>query len=278
MSEKEKFESEFEKEITDLLVLTKTSTGGGAVIGDFIRPVVYFVASVNLQTGEFSHESGILTWMTNRKEENWGYDFQSFEIYHIRARKSMPMPLKAGQSTAWNHRYLVVQLVEKQTTHPQLDAIREHLKQPVIIEDAIGKLILDRKFSCFEGDVDWLGTSCNVILNTDVEDGETAEKALEKFHMLYADLTGWDHRFRTYAAEKLVEGANDWLQDELEEGEEADPITEEDFARRIVISMIAIEADGSITVYYDDDDMFWGHTIVVSINQNGEMTDADIAG
>ena len=42
--------------------------------------------------------------------------------------------------------------------------------------------------------------------------------------------------------------------------------------------MIAIEADGSITVYYDDDDMFWGHTIVVSINQNGEMTDADIAG
>ena len=64
----------------------------------------------------------------------------------------------------------------------------------------------------------------------------------------------------------------------MEEGEEADPITEEDFARRIVISMIAIEADGSITGYDDDDDLFWGHTIVVSINQNGEMTDADIAG
>lgn len=36
MSEKEKFENEFEQEIMDLLVLTKTSTGGGAVVGDFI--------------------------------------------------------------------------------------------------------------------------------------------------------------------------------------------------------------------------------------------------
>ncbi|MDD7294993.1 MAG: DUF2262 domain-containing protein [Oscillospiraceae bacterium] len=278
MSEKEKFENEFEKEITDLLVLTKTSTSGGAVVGNFIRPVVYFVASVNLQTGEFSHESGILTWMTNRNEENWGYDFQSFEIYHIQARKSIPVVLQEHTVAAWNHRYLVCKVMKKNVSDPRLDAMQARLKQPIVIEDAMGKFFLNRQFSCFESDVDWLGTSCNVLLNTDEEDGETAEKALEKFHMLYADLTGWDHRFRAYAAEKLVEGANDWLQDELEEGEEADPITEEDFARRIVISMIAIEADGSITVYYDDDDMFWGHTIVVSINQNGEMTDADIAG
>ncbi|MDO4155901.1 MAG: DUF2262 domain-containing protein [Oscillospiraceae bacterium] len=278
MSEKEKFENEFEKEMIDLLVLTKTSTGGGAVVGEFIRPVVYFIASVNLQTGEFSHESGVLTWMAKRKEENWGYNFQSFEIYHIRVRKSMPMPLKAGQSTAWNHRYLVVQVVDKQTTHPQLEALQARLKQPVVIEDAIGKFVLDRKFSCFEGDVNWLGTSCNVVLNTDVEDGETAEKALDVLHMLYADLKNWDHRFQAYAAEKLVEGANDWLQDELEEGEEADPITEEDFAKRIVISMIDIEADGSITVYYNDDDMFWGHTVVVYTDQNREMKDADIIG
>ena len=190
----------------------------------------------------------------------------------------MPMPLKAGQSTAWNHRYLVIQVVDKQTTHPQLEALQARLKQPVVIEDAIGKFVLDRKFSCFEGDVNWLGTSCNVVLNTDVEDGETAEKALDVLHMLYADLKNWDHRFRAYAAEKLVEDANDWLQDELEEGEEADPITEEDFAKRIVISMIDIEADGSITVYYNDDDMFWGHTVVVYTDQNRKMKDADIIG
>ena len=277
MSEKEKFENEFEKEMIDLLVLTKTSTGGGAVVGDFIRPVVYFIASVNLQTGEFSHESGVLTWMAKRKEENWGYNFQSFEIYHIRVRKSMPMPLKAGQSTAWNHRYLVIQVVDKQTTHPQLEALQARLKQPVVIEDAIGKFVLDRKFSCFEGDVNWLGTSCNVVLNTDVEDGETAEKALDVLHMLYADLKNWGHHFRAYASKKMQEYANDLLLQCSEEGEAADPITVEDFARRITINMIAIQADGSMTVYYNDDDMFWGHSVVVYADPNGEMKDADIA-
>lgn len=216
--------------------------------------------------------------MTNRKKENWGYDFQSFEIYHIQARKSIPVVLQEHTVAAWNHRYLVCKVMKKNVSDPRLNAMQARLKQPIVIEDAMGKFILNRQFSCFESDVDWLGTSCNVLLNTDEEDGETAEKALEKFHMLYADLTEWDHRFRAYAAEKLVESANDWLQDELEEGEKVDPITEEDFARRIVISMIAIEADGSIAVYYDDDDMFWGHTVVVYADPNGEMKDADIAG
>ncbi len=122
-----------------------------------------------------------------------------------------------------------------------------------------------------------MGVPCDVILNSDGEDGETAEKALDVLHMLYADLKNWDHHFRAYASKKMQEYANDLLLQCSEEGEAADPITVEDFARRITINMIAIQADGSMTVYYNDDDMFWGHSVVVYADPNGEMKDADIA-
>ncbi len=36
--------------------------------------------------------------------------------------------------------------------------------------------------------------------------------------------------------------------------------------------------DGDFAAYYDDDDLFWGHVILVEGNINGEISDAYIAG
>lgn len=87
------------------------------------------------------------------------------------------------------------------------------------------------------------------------------------------------NKFRAFAAEKLTELANDW-QDEGygdEDGEDLAAITEESFAGRIVISELSIDAEGDYEVYYDDD-MFWGHVIIVNGSVDGGMEDACIAG
>ena len=39
-----------------------------------------------------------------------------------------------------------------------------------------------------------------------------------------------------------------------------------------------MESDGSYEVYYDDDDMFYGHVILIDGNMDTGMEDADIAG
>ena len=41
---------------------------------------------------------------------------------------------------------------------------------------------------------------------------------------------------------------------------------------------LAFRNDGSIEVYYDDDDIFWGHCIIAHIDADGNPVDADIAG
>ena len=50
------------------------------------------------------------------------------------------------------------------------------------------------------------------------------------------------------------------------------------FANRIKIDAISINAYGDLTIYYDDDDMFLGYTIVVAVCANREMESADIEG
>ena len=78
---------------------------------------------------------------------------------------------------------------------------------------------------------------------------------------------------RAYAAGHMLDTANDWLGDADEE-----PITAEQFADRITLSELAFRNDGSIEAYYDDGDIFWGHCIIVRMDKNGNIEDAEIAG
>ena len=41
---------------------------------------------------------------------------------------------------------------------------------------------------------------------------------------------------------------------------------------------LAFRNDGTIEVYYDDDDIFWGHCIIANIDAEGNPVHADIAG
>lgn len=44
------------------------------------------------------------------------------------------------------------------------------------------------------------------------------------------------------------------------------------------LSELAFRNDGSIEAYYDDGDIFWGHCIIVRMDKNGNIEDAEIAG
>lgn len=285
MNPVEEFEKRFEDSITDLLVLIKTDVGGAAVVGNMLRPSVEFIASVNTQTGEFSRETGRLEWMIkNRKLRiGWGYHFKRYQIYHIQARKNIPITLEPYMRKTLNNCYMVVRVLGQNVSEPRLDAVRKHIMQPVsIADDALGTFDLDRQFSWFEGTIDWLGTQCRVYLRTDEEDGDTAEHAFAHLRKLYEDRKTWDEKFRLFAADELWELANDWYGCDNENLDEDDEdvihITKEQFFHRISIESITIHPTGSLTLYYDADDMFTDHAIEIDANINGAMKSADIVG
>lgn len=149
---------------------------------------------------------------------------------------------------------------------------KEKVSDPVFVKDEAGTFQLDRKYNWFEGQVRWMGTMEEVTLDKD-EDGDTAYAALRTLHMLTADSENWDKRLREYAARELTELANEW-----QEEEEFSAIKEEEFAERIGCPTFHIDNRGDFEAGYDDDDMFYGHWIVVRGTTDGELTEANIEG
>jgi len=278
MSIKSEFENEFEKQEFEILVLIQAACKGAMCIENMLRPSVEFYASVDLHSGEMFREKGRIEWLieNDKNRKGWGYDFNQYGIYRLKVRKCIPKELLHYQTAVMNNRYMLVDIIEENVMNEQLDALKMHYSKPVSIENELGTFCLDREFSCFEGGIDWNGVEVLVYLETDEEDGDTADVAMSTLNNLAKKLRECDNSYRMYAAQKLTSLANEWLSESEDEDDEE--ITEEVFAERMEISEVTFHSDGSISLLYLDDDMFWGHVISIDVEDDGEITDAYIAG
>ena len=256
---------------SDLLVLVKEGCCGGVCVGSkTLRCTVKVLAYADPTTGRFSSEKVKLVWFAkeNCSRRGYGFDFDKYGIYKVRVRK---------HSTD-DAQYLLVKILSRRVHHPELDALREQYKKPVSLETPLGPFTLDRSFSWFENNINLKNGNTEIYLETDTEDGDTAEKALAIFCKICGSLDEFEQNVRLAAADELLECANDWLADCCEEGDEPEIITREGFAERIGLESISIAPDGEITIYYDDDDIFLGHSIVVTADSSGNVSDAILMG
>ncbi len=158
---------------------------------------------------------------------------------------------------------------------PELKAILEEQKKPVShYLEGLGTFALNRSVGWFQADVDWLGTSIQLTFDQD----ENLSACADAARTLMADQDGWDARVRQFAAGELLELANQWAADGAEGGEEPEEITAEQFARRMELESIQVYADGSFAFWFNDGDLFWGHSIHVSGSLEDGPTDAEMEG
>lgn len=278
MSVQTDFEKEFETEEYEMLILVQSSCKGAAIIKDMLKPSVDFLASIDLRTGQFFHEKGRVEWLikNDNRRKGWGYEFEQFGIYRVAVRKCIPQKLQPYQVQYINNRYMLISVLGENASNEKLEALKEYYTKPISMENELGSFVLDREFSWFEGIVNWNGTEANVYLETDEEDGDTAEQAMKVLKKVVDNIVDNDTKYREFAAQELTELANEWM-DESDEID-AEEITKEIFAKRMEISEITVSPDGSLSLFYNDDDMFLGHAIEIEIEPNGEIISANIAG
>ena len=145
-----------------------------------------------------------------------------------------------------------------------------------ITDELLGEMNVDG--GDIEGEVEINGQKIYFGITVDEISGEkSAEELISEFKKFIADFDKWDKEIRAFAAKALTDNANDWLQDSLEDDEEFIEITEEKFAERMVLNSMGYDENG-FDVYYDDDDMFWGHCIWVYGTLENGIKDASIAG
>lgn len=76
---------------------------------------------------------------------------------------------------------------------------------------------------------------------------------------------------REFAAAELIDTHNDSWND-------GEPISASTFLGRTTLKGVGFDPDRGATLHYDDGDLFGGHSIIVSVDENREFRDATLAG
>lgn len=264
----------FEDEAREYIVVTNDYSG--AAVGKTAQMSI--LASVDVQADAFDPMEGKIVWETTDEELKTGAFFKRFKkgtVYRILARRS-----KANPRNQYNNMLSLVKVLEENISDERLlSVLNEYRKKVTIDDENIGEFVLDKDLEMFEGSIERDGERVILYLEVDKDDPETWKTAHENMKRFVSELDIRDKEMREFSAEALTDLANDWLADSVEDDEEEiEEITEEDFAQRIELCEISVDSEGSYTVYYSDDDMFWGHSIEVYGTFDEGIQSADMVG
>ncbi len=233
---------------------------------------------IDLRNNELIKEDCAINWLIKDKifARN-KYKFEKYGIYKLLVRKAKPVENDIYSSTWKYNRYMVVKIIDKKAKNKELEELAEYLKIPVIIKTNHIELTLDRDYNVFQGYAEIDNENCDITVETDETDREKATKALERLKKNEDNLKELDNKLRNFAADDMLENAIDW-QSERDKEEQEEELTREKFIEKMSLCGFEFLQDGCIIAYYDDGDMFWGHKIVVEMDEDNNCNEAYIAG
>ncbi len=253
------FKSKFSDDEMEMIVLIKNKIFSYLIKSNYRVPSVNFIASINNTTKILNREPGKLIWMEKNSNSDIKFNFDKLGIYLVKVKISKEN----------NNSYLLVDVLQKMKNN-SLEEIKEEYLKPVVINDKLGEFKLNRDYNSFEGDINYLGSKCNVYL--EVDEGRTdANLQLNKLKDIYTNLENWNNNLNNFIVEKLLDYANDYNEEDKE-------ITKEDFLNKLGKPSITIKNDLSIEVIFDSNDIFNDHFVVVNIDKDGNFINADLEG
>ena len=272
------WERSFEEEVREILVLLAGGGGAGKRKG-FWDVSHYFIAYVDCQTGALHTGGGRIVYPVSDEEHDAGGVLDRFRregVYRLKARKKIPHEVPEGVTASLQNQFLIVEVLEEDPPCSALEEVLAEYRRPVVVTDEVlGELTLDKDLDTFEGEVLWCGEQIFLVLEVDAADEGTWADARRAMKVMLAEQDRWDRDMRASAARELTELACEWRESADEEVPE---ITEESFARRIELRSIAMDADGSFSAYFDDDDMFFGHCVTAYGTLTDGVTAANMEG
>jgi hypothetical protein len=142
--------------------------------------------------------------------------------------------------------------------------------EKVVDDDFLEKLEYDEYLNWYAGEVE-LGEAKKLRVSLSLDGCEDLDALVHFTKGFLQEIAETDERAKRFAAEKLLRVYNDsW-----NEGED---IAESEFTERIALESLTTYPDRSAELCYDDGDLFWGHIIIVSVEEGPRFVDASIAG
>ncbi|MFP3710009.1 DUF2262 domain-containing protein [Paraburkholderia sp. SIMBA_009] len=155
---------------------------------------------------------------------------------------------------------------------PELVLQAKKLAEPRCIEDEnLGSLVLDRRVGWFRGRLQLNGTT--VILNVAPDKLDAPTEAVSAARVVQSGLQEWHVIASRFATQRLLPVKNQsWLHDA------GSAMAAEDFCEKISLKEVTVFSNGKVDFWFDDGDIFGGHSIQVSATVDAGPFDASICG
>ena len=230
---------------------------------------VELIAYIDCMTNELIKSNSKVEWPITTEDinKNFIYNIEKYHIYHLKVKELDP------------NNFLLVDVLERDLENQLLKETLKECEQKaaiVIEEPDLGKFTLDKNLKAFISQMDWLNPKKQIDISLNIGEN-TRIKALEKvgaffvtLEKLLANKKEWDKKLKVYAAENLVDLANE-LRKNLKGMCKFIKIWKWRFIGKIELISLAINPNGEFVATFDDKKLFVGHKIVVNGNVNGEL-------
>jgi len=207
-------------------------------------------------------EGGVFTFAASD-----GRSIAAAPLQMIRAMSAVVFELKGAAESEIEKAFFSIPQVATTPRQPE----KTSAANPPVKIPSVGAIEFDEKYQCFSGK--YRRKPYSFTLTVDTSDRKALTGLIPSLSDIIRNIADIDSRARKYAASELLELKNDtWLED----GE--DMCSEDDFMARMSIETLSFSEDGDFEIYYEDGDLFWGHSIKVDITGGGKIERAEICG
>ena len=235
---------------------------------------VELIAYIDCMTNELIKSNSKVEWPITTEDinKNFIYNIEKYHIYHLKVKELDP------------NNFLLVDVLERDLENQLLKETLKECEQnaAIIIEEPdLGKFTLDKNLKAFISQMDWLNPKKQINVSLNI--GENSRiKALEKIggffntlEKLVANKKEWDKKLKIYAAENLIDLANE-LRKNLKGMFKFIKIWKWRFIGKIELINLDINPNGEFIATFDDKKLFVGHKIIINGNINGELLNSII--
>ena len=235
---------------------------------------VELIAYIDCMTNELIKSNSKVEWPITTEDinKNFIYNIEKYHIYHLKVKELDP------------NNFLLVDVLERDLENQLLkETLKECEQKAAIIigEPDLGKFTLDKNLKAFISQMDWLNPKKQINVSLNIDENSRL-KALEKvggffntLEKLVANKKEWDKKLKIYAAENLIDLANE-LRKNLKGMFKFIKTWKWRFIGKIELINLDINPNGEFIATFDDKKLFVGHKIIINGNINGELLNSVI--
>lgn len=256
------FNAKFDTEIKEIMIITETNPIGGAKGGN---EKLYEV------------KAGITAWKNINSNEIFTGEYYltcKADLDKVRELQNKVLPdtiytLKIRQN---KNAFLLVEIIENNIKDDELERIlKEQIKPVIYTDETLGKFILDKRFNIYTGKIKW--NNKNIEMEIEKYTGKRLTDVFIIANDLVKDQILWDKKVKEFAAEKLLKVKNkEWLEEDEKE------MVKEQFIKKIKLERISVFIKNKFEFCFDDNEIFWGHSIIVYGNLEKGLIKAEVEG